>query len=624
MSRRPLLLLLPALLVLLGLPGSGLAPAFAATPTTGQSTYVPVDPSRILDRTVVGDHATLDITPPVPVGTTAVVLNVTATASSGGTDVRVYPTPADASVPNVSNLNVVRGATAANLVVVRLGAGGQVRIRNTAGTVVVIVDLQGYDAPDGSGAGYTGSTPVRLVDGSSVGPAGVLPVQVTGCSGCAPAGAVAVALNVTGYGATQQTDLRVYPSTDDGSYPRNSNANPPRGRAVAAAAVVKTSTDGRVSVRNAAGTVRLKIDLTGWYTPSAAGDVPAAVFHPLPPRRIVDFTTPVVGPAGTLDVTVAGSGSVPFPGSAVVLNVTAVGPTRTTDIRVYPTPAGGGVSGSSNLNVVAGQALPNAVLATVGVDGKVRLYNSAGSVHLLVDLSGWYGPAGDGHDISWPQCRPDGTSSHPTDGGFAVIGLNNGRPFTANPCFADEWSWAGTLPGHGAVYLNVNAAGSADPAWDDPGPASCDARTPVLADADPGCGYNWGWHLGSYSIARLPGGTSKPQVFLDVEGNRQSGGRPIWQASQGVNAGVIKGLSDRLRAAGLRIGAYSNPLDWARIAGSPVDARLQNWWFQHPSVDTAELDSYCGAGGSFSGGPVVLRQYQTPGESPIFDHNHPC
>ncbi len=618
MSRRPLVLLLPAVLILLGLPGAGSGVALAATVTTRQSTYVPVEPSRILDKTVIGDRQTLDITPPVPVGTTAVVLNLTATSSSGSTDVRVYPTPNDnISVPNVSNLNVVRGSTVANLVMVPLGNGGRVRIRNAGGTVVVIADLQGYDAPDGTGAGYTGSTPVRLVDGASLGPGGVLAVQVTGCQGCAPAGAVAVALNVTGYGATSQTDLRIYPTA--AGFPPNSNLNPPPGRAVAAAAVVKTSADGRVSIRNAAGTVRLKVDLTGWFTPSAAGDVTAAVFHPLAPRRIVDFATPAVGPAGTLDVTVAGAGSVPFPGSAVMLNVTAVGPTMTTDIRVYPTPTDGAVPGTSNLNVVAGQALPNAVLATVGANGKVRLFNSGGSVHLLVDLSGWYGPAGDGHDISWPQCRPDGTSSHPATGGFAVIGLNNGRPFTANPCFADEWAWAGALPGRGAVYLNVNAAGPVDPQWAAPGPASCDATA-----TDPGCGYNWGWHLGSFSISLLPTGPARPFVFLDVEGDRLSGGGPTWQASQAVNAAVIRGLSERLRMAGLRIGAYSNPLDWSRIAGTPPDPALQNWWFQHPNFDIQPVDNYCDVGGSFSGGAVVLRQYQTAGESPVFDHNHPC
>lgn len=618
MPRRLLVLPLTAVLVLLGLPGPGLGVALAASVTTRQSTYIPVTPSRILNQTVVGDRATLDLTPPVPAGTTAVVLNVTATSSSGSTDVRVYPTPNDNfSVPNVSHLNVVRGSTVANLVMVPLGNDGRVRLRNAGGTVVVIADLQGYDAPDGSGAGYTGSTPVRLVEGALLGPGGVLPVQVTGCPGCAPVGAVAVALNVTGYGATSQTDLRIYPTAV--GFPPNSNLNPPPGRAVAAAAVVKTSADGRVSIRNAAGRVALKVDLTGWFTPSVAGAVTAAVFHPLAPRRIVDVDTPAVGPAGTLDVTVAGAGSVPFPGSAVMLNVTAVGPTRTTDIRVYPTPTDGAVPGTSNLNVVAGQALPNAVLATVGANGKVRLFNSGGAVHLLVDLSGWYGPAGDGHDISWPQCRPDGTSSHPTTGGFAVIGLNNGRPFTANPCFADEWAWAGSLPGRGAVYLNVNAAGPDDPQWTAAGPATCNATA-----ADPGCGYNWGWHLGSFSIGLLPTGAARPFVFLDVEGDRLASGGPAWQAGQAVNAAVIRGLGERLRLAGLRIGAYSNPLDWSRIAGSPTDLGLQNWWFQHPSVDTRPVDSYCDAAGSFSGGAVVLRQYQTAGDAPVFDHNHPC
>jgi hypothetical protein len=45
---------------------------------------------------------------------------------------------------------------------------------------------------------------------------------------------------------------------------------------------------------------------------------------------------------------------------------------------------------TSNLNTKAGENIPNLVLARVGADGKVRLYNDNGSVHLLADVVGYF------------------------------------------------------------------------------------------------------------------------------------------------------------------------------------------------------------------------------------------
>jgi hypothetical protein len=34
--------------------------------------------------------------------------------------------------------------------------------------------------------------------------------------------------------------------------------------------------------------------------------------------------------------------------------------------------------------------VPNLVMAKVGADGKVAVYNDAGSAHLIFDVVGWY------------------------------------------------------------------------------------------------------------------------------------------------------------------------------------------------------------------------------------------
>src|SRR5260370_42162544 len=54
-----------------------------------------------------------------------------------------------------------------------------------------------------------------------------------------------------------------------------------------------------------------------------------------------------------------------------------------------------------------------------------------------------------GYVISSPQCPPK-----PTAGDFGIIGVNDGRPFTRNPCLAGEVSLAPTttIP---SLYINT-------------------------------------------------------------------------------------------------------------------------------------------------------------------------
>ncbi len=74
--------------------------------------------------------------------------------------------------------------------------------------------------------------------------------------------------------------------------------------------------------------------------------------------------------------------------SAVVLNVTVTEPTWTGFISVYA--AGTSRPVASNLNYTPGQTVPNLVLAPVGDNGVVDLYNgSTGSTHLVADISGY-------------------------------------------------------------------------------------------------------------------------------------------------------------------------------------------------------------------------------------------
>lgn len=75
--------------------------------------------------------------------------------------------------------------------------------------------------------------------------------------------------------------------------------------------------------------------------------------------------------------------------TAVVLNVTATNASSSTVVSVVPGATTVDWSGPSALNVPAGQTVSNLVVAKVR-DGKVFLYNHAGSVDLVADVAGYF------------------------------------------------------------------------------------------------------------------------------------------------------------------------------------------------------------------------------------------
>jgi len=78
--------------------------------------------------------------------------------------------------------------------------------------------------------------------------------------------------------------------------------------------------------------------------------------------------------------------------TAVVVNATVTETTAPSYLTVYPT--GVPRPTASNLNFVGGQTVPNLVAVKVGTsDGRVNVFNAAGSTHVIFDVVGWYGGA---------------------------------------------------------------------------------------------------------------------------------------------------------------------------------------------------------------------------------------
>jgi hypothetical protein len=136
-------------------------------------------------------------------------------------------------------------------------------------------------------------------------------------------------------------------------------------------------------------TRQIPVKVVGW---SALGTYfPSGSSRFLDTRFGLGAPAGVVGPGGTRDLQITGrldTGWVPAVATAVVLNVTVTGPTAESFVSVYPT--GVPRPHTSSLNFTAGWTGANSVTVKIGTDGKVTLFNAAGSVHLIVDVLGFY------------------------------------------------------------------------------------------------------------------------------------------------------------------------------------------------------------------------------------------
>jgi predicted RNA-binding protein with TRAM domain len=415
--RRPIRLgaaLIAVLGMLLGplaLAASAATTPHATTPVMGS--YVSVTPFRITDTRAssgqpnagksLAANSTLNVqvtrvgTEPVPAGTAAVVLNVTAVDPATSGFLTVFPE--GITMPTVSNLNFSPGETVANLVTVPLSSSGMVSIYNHAGSTNVVVDVEGYytSAPltDGSGL-YNSISPVRalgtLASGTAIGPNTSQAVTATGTSTGVPANATAVVVNATAAQGTKTSFLTVYPAGV--TMPTASNVNFVADQVVANRVTVGVGTGGRVEVYNHTGTVKVDLDVDGYYTGKGGT---GSAFVPITPVRLTDTRVPTNGTpiaANTseefnLSTTVSG---IPTTVSAVAANITVVSSGAPGYLTVYPA-SDTTVPVASDVNWAAkgSPAVPNFTVAGTGGTGSVEVYNSHGAtINLLIDAFGYF------------------------------------------------------------------------------------------------------------------------------------------------------------------------------------------------------------------------------------------
>ncbi len=252
---------------------------------------------------------------------------------------------------------------------------------------VIDVDLPGAaERSMGAAAGgslYTTVSPTRVLDtrssGGQVPGGGTVTVDL---STRVPEGTTAVVLNLTGVSPTNGTYVTVWPAEE--SRPTASNLNLVANETRANAVTVALGPSRTLNLFNAVGRIHLLADLSGYYAPQGQ-----TLYNTRAPQRVLD-TRNGGGPiaAGT-SINVDTSRFLASTGvRAITINLTVVNPTANTFVTAYRN----GVTrpAVSSINASRGTIIANQVTVALGGDNDIRLYNSAGSAHVIVDLVGDY------------------------------------------------------------------------------------------------------------------------------------------------------------------------------------------------------------------------------------------
>lgn len=384
------------------------------------TTYVPITPVRVLDsrngtgglsgtfkhgvpRTwaIAGDP---DF-PTIPAAALAVTGVVTVTGQTKGGYVYIGPNPT--SKAPASTINFPTGDYYTNNLVVSLSAAGSLSAlyaASSGATTHLIVDVTGYFVPNDTGSTFEPLAPVRALD-TRVGTGGLTTfrhgvpqtLKVTEANGV-PAGAVAITANLT---AIQQTSAgRLSVTLAPAPVPSTNTLNFGSGGTRSNGIFAKLDPTGSLSITfqsltSTSATTDVILDVTGYFVAGTSG----LRFVPLNPARLMD-TRPIgvlsalsgsfsMGTARTFDVT--GHWGVPSGAGAISANLTVIEQSRSGNVSVTTTPVN--LPTTSTISFPSGGTRSNGFVVALDTDGDASAtFRSlgAGTVHLIIDLSGYF------------------------------------------------------------------------------------------------------------------------------------------------------------------------------------------------------------------------------------------
>ena len=190
--------------------------------------------------------------------------------------------------------------------------------------------------------------------------------------------------NLTALDASAATFVTAY--ADGTSLPLASNLNLTPGVLTPNLVTVPISSDRKVALHNAFGSVDLIADLSGYYTPGSGQS-----FYALAPTRVLDTRETGNPISGHESRTVQMGTWLPTKATAVVFNLTGTDVTATTLMTAYPYEAN--LPLASNLNLEPGQTSANLAVVALPNSTNMMLFNLTEDVDAIVDVAGYFGPA---------------------------------------------------------------------------------------------------------------------------------------------------------------------------------------------------------------------------------------
>ena len=223
-------------------------------------------------------------------------------------------------------------------------------------------------------------------------------------------------------------------------------------------------------------------------------------------------------------------------------------------------------------------------------------------------LTAAHATSGFGYDISYPQCG----KTLPSSAAFAVVGVNGGSPFKANPCLGEQFRWVRRVKADYAFYVNSSNPGPSHKQWGKPGYYPCGGGA-----AEWNCAYNFGRAAGkdAYNYAaRVTSAVAGHRFWVDVETAN------TWSKTNiASNIAVLQGMIDYLTLRSGRVaGVYAAPNHWKQIANNATATAVPAWFAA--SKNRTAAAAKCLEGGSLTGGPLMMVQFVING----LDHDYWC
>ena len=223
--------------------------------------------------------------------------------------------------------------------------------------------------------------------------------------------------------------------------------------------VVAGNAAGSASARTATATTSGSTSTTA--PPTSEPPTEAGQFTPLTPARLLDTRAAggAIGPQQVRTMQATGFGGLPSTGvAAVALNVTVVSPTNAGFLTLYPDDVARPLA--STINFVPGDVLANSSVVKVSELGRVAIYNSGGSVHVVIDVVGYFNSAGGNAGSAFTSMTPTRVLDTRDAGSAIASGASRrvpfagtvGIPLTASGVVFSLTAVAPTAAGYLTVY----------------------------------------------------------------------------------------------------------------------------------------------------------------------------